>query len=143
VGGGSNAIGLFAGFLDDPVALVGVEAEGSASLGRGRTAILHGMRTAVLADDDGQILDAHSVAAGLDYPGVGPDHARLRDAGRAAYTSVSDERALEAFRLLSAREGIIPALEPAHAIAHALEMDEELVVVCLSGRGDKDLGALP
>lgn len=142
VGGGSNAIGLFAGFLDDPVALVGVEAEGSASLGRGRVGIIHGMRSAVLADGDGQILDARSIAAGLDYPGVGPDHAALRDGGRATYVTASDAEAEAAFRLLSEREGIIPALESAHAVAHALRRDEELIVVGLSGRGDKDLEAV-
>jgi tryptophan synthase beta chain len=140
VGGGSNAIGLFAGFLDDPeVRLVGVEAEGAAPLARGRTAILHGARSAVLADADGQILDTHSISAGLDYPGVGPEHAHLRDTGRVEYVTATDEEALGAFRLLAEREGIIPALEPAHALARALELDDELVVVGLSGRGDKDL----
>ena len=140
VGGGSNAIGTFAGFLDDPeVRLVGVEAAGAASLGRGRTGVLHGSRSAILADEDGQILDAHSISAGLDYPGVGPEHAWLRDTGRAEYLPITDEQALAAFRLLAEREGIIPALEPAHALAQALLLAEELVLVCLSGRGDKDL----
>ncbi|MCC6223241.1 MAG: tryptophan synthase subunit beta [Thermoleophilia bacterium] len=140
VGGGSNAIGTFAGFLDDAgVRLVGVEAAGAASLGRGRTGVLHGSRSAILADEDGQILDAHSISAGLDYPGVGPEHAWLRDTGRAEYLPISDEQALAAFHLLAEREGIIPALEPAHALAQALLLDEELVLVCLSGRGDKDL----
>jgi tryptophan synthase beta chain len=140
VGGGSNAIGLFAGFLDDPsVRLVGVEAAGAASLGVGRPGVLHGSRSFILADEDGQVLDTHSVSAGLDYPGVGPEHAFLRENGRAEYVRATDEEALEAFRLLARREGILPALEPAHAIARALDLDDELVVVGLSGRGDKDL----
>jgi tryptophan synthase beta chain len=140
VGGGSNAIGLFAGFLDDPeVRLVGVEASGAASLGAGRTAVLHGSRSSVLADEDGQVLDADSISAGLDYPGAGPEHAFLRDSGRAEYVSASDEEALAAFRRLARTEGILPALEPSHALARIAELDEELVIVCLSGRGDKDL----
>ena len=140
VGGGSNAIGLFAGFLDDPgVRLVGVEAAGAASLGSGRPGVLHGARSFVLADEDGQVLDTRSVSAGLDYPGVGPEHAFLRISGRAEYVKATDEEALEAFHLLARREGILPALEPAHAIARALALEEELVVVGLSGRGDKDL----
>jgi tryptophan synthase beta chain len=140
VGGGSNAIGLFAGFLADAgVRLVGVEAEGAASLGSGRPGVLHGSRSPVLADDDGQILDAHSISAGLDYPGVGPEHAFLRDSGRAEYVHAADDEALSAFRRLAETEGIIPALEPSHALARALELDEELVLVSLSGRGDKDL----
>ena len=140
VGGGSNAIGLFAGFLDDPeVRLVGVEAAGAASLGAGRTGVLHGSRSSLLADQDGQVLDAHSISAGLDYPGVGPEHALLRDTGRAEYLHATDEEALAAFRRLAETEGIIPALEPAHALAKALELDEESILVCLSGRGDKDL----
>ena len=140
VGGGSNAIGMFAGFLDDAdVRLVGVEAAGAASLGTGRAGVLHGARSSVLADEDGQIADAHSISAGLDYPGVGPEHAALRDSGRAEYLSATDEEALTAFRRLSETEGIIPALEPAHALARAAELDAELVLVCLSGRGDKDL----
>ncbi len=140
VGGGSNAIGMFAGFLDDSaVRLLGVEAAGAASLGDGRAGVLHGTRSSLLADADGQIVDAHSISAGLDYPGVGPEHAFLRDLGRADYVSATDEEALEAFRALARSEGIIPALEPAHALARAKELDEELVLVCLSGRGDKDL----
>ncbi|HEX6207790.1 MAG TPA: tryptophan synthase subunit beta [Actinomycetota bacterium] len=143
VGGGSNAIGLFRAFVDDPgVRLIGVEAEGAASLSRGRPAVLHGARSYALADEDGQIHDARSISAGLDYPGVGPEHARLRESGRVEYVTASDEEALEAFRLLSRAEGIVPALEPAHAIARALELDAELVVVGLSGRGDKDLGTV-
>jgi len=140
VGGGSNAIGMFAGFLDDPeVALVGVEAAGAASLGTGRPAVLHGARSSVLADEDGQVADAHSISAGLDYPGVGPEHAWLRDTGRARYLTATDEEALAAFQRLAETEGIIPALEPAHALARVDELEAELVVVCLSGRGDKDL----
>jgi len=143
VGGGSNAIGLFAGFLDDAeVRLVGVEAVGAASLGAGRAGVLHGSRSSLLVDDDGQVLDAHSISAGLDYPGVGPEHAFLRDSGRAEYVGASDEEALASFRRLAATEGIIPALEPSHALAKALELQEGLVLVCLSGRGDKDLSAV-
>jgi tryptophan synthase beta chain len=139
VGGGSNAIGIFAGFLDDPVRLIGVEAAGAASLSDGRPAVLHGARSSVLADDDGQVLDAESISAGLDYPGVGPEHAFLRDTGRAEYVRASDGDALAAFRRLARTEGIIPALEPAHALAKAAEVDGEVLLVCLSGRGDKDL----
>ena len=140
VGGGSNAIGMFHGFLDDAdVRLIGVEAAGAASLGSGRTGVLHGARSSVLADEDGQIADAHSISAGLDYPGVGPEHAFLRDEGRATYVGATDEEALHAFRDLARTEGIIPALEPAHALARARELDAELILVCLSGRGDKDL----
>jgi tryptophan synthase beta chain len=139
VGGGSNAIGIFAGFVDDDVRLVGVEADGAASLASGRPAVLHGARSSVLADEDGQVLDAHSISAGLDYPGVGPEHAFLRDTGRAEYVRATDDDALEAFRRLARTEGIIPALESSHALAHAARLEEELVLVCLSGRGDKDL----
>jgi tryptophan synthase beta chain len=143
VGGGSNAIGLFAGFLaDEDVRLVGVEAAGAASLGSGRAGVLHGARSSLLADEDGQIADAHSISAGLDYPGVGPEHALLRDTGRAEYLAATDEEALAAFHLLAEREGIIPALEPAHALARALELDAEVVLVGLSGRGDKDLATV-
>jgi tryptophan synthase beta chain len=140
VGGGSNAIGMFAGFLEDTdVDLVGVEAAGAASLGAGRAAILHGARSSVLADEDGQVVDAHSISAGLDYPGVGPEHAWLRDTGRARYVTATDAEALAAFRRLAKSEGIIPALEPSHALARVDELEAGLVVVCLSGRGDKDL----
>ena len=143
VGGGSNAIGLFAGFLDDSdVRLIGVEAAGAASLGTGRAGVLHGARSSLLADEDGQIADAHSISAGLDYPGVGPEHAFLRDSGRAEYVPATDDEALAAFHLLAEREGIIPALEPAHALARALELDADLVLVGLSGRGDKDLATV-
>jgi tryptophan synthase beta chain len=150
VGGGSNAIGIFSAFLDDPeVELVGVEAagEGLAS-GRhgapltvgGRPGILHGSRSAIMQDEEGQILQAHSVSAGLDYPGAGPEHAHLRDSGRARYVAVTDREALAAFREVTRLEGIIPALETAHALAWALGRHEgELDLICLSGRGDKDL----
>jgi len=139
VGGGSNAIGIFTAFTHDSVALVGVEAEGAASLANGRPAVLHGARSAVLTDGDGQVLDAHSISAGLDYPGVGPEHAFLRDTGRAHYVTATDAEALAAFRRLAATEGIIPALESSHALARAAELEDEVVLVCLSGRGDKDL----
>jgi tryptophan synthase beta chain len=150
VGGGSNAIGIFTPFLGDAeVALIGVEAAGEgldsgrhgASLGAGSTGVLHGSLSAVIADEEGQILEAHSVSAGLDYPGVGPEHAYLRDSGRASYVSISDRQALAAFGALSRLEGIIPALESSHAIAWLLENPAEdgFDVLCLSGRGDKDL----
>jgi tryptophan synthase beta chain len=150
VGGGSNAIGIFSPFLDDAeVALVGVEAAGEglesfrhgASLGAGTTGVLHGSLSAVIADEEGQILEAHSVSAGLDYPGVGPEHAYLRDTGRASYVSITDRQALTAFGELARLEGIIPALESSHAIAWLLENPGEsgFDVLCLSGRGDKDM----
>jgi len=140
VGGGSNAIGMFAAFLDDEdVRLVGVEAAGAASLGAGRTGVLHGSRSSILADEDGQIADAHSISAGLDYPGVGPEHAWLRDTGRATYLPCTDEEALDAFERLTRTEGIIPALESSHALAVVDGLDAEYIAVCLSGRGDKDL----
>jgi tryptophan synthase beta chain len=140
VGGGSNAIGIFHGFVaDEGVRLVGVEAAGAASLGSGRPAVLHGARSSVLADEDGQIADAHSISAGLDYPGVGPEHAFLRDTGRAEYRVATDEEALAAFQDLARTEGILPALEPSHALARARDLDAELILVGLSGRGDKDL----
>ena len=150
VGGGSNAIGAFTAFLDDPVELIGVEAGGEgldgtrhgASLAAGRTGVLHGALSSILADENGQILEAHSVSAGLDYPGVGPEHAYLRDTGRARYEAVTDGEALRAFRELARLEGIVPALEPSHAIAWLLADDhagEGFDVLCLSGRGDKDM----
>jgi tryptophan synthase beta chain len=151
VGGGSNAIGIFTPFVDDAeVALVGVEAAGEgletrrhgASLQGGVKGVLHGSLSSVIADEEGQILEAHSISAGLDYPGVGPEHAQLRDSGRATYVAVTDEQALAAFQELSRLEGIIPALESSHAIAwlaeNALEGDG-FDVLCLSGRGDKDM----
>jgi tryptophan synthase beta chain len=140
VGGGSNSIGMFADFLNDAeVKLYGVEAAGAASLSSGRIAVLHGARSLVLADEDGQIADAHSISAGLDYPGVGPEHAALRDSGRVTYLTCTDDEALAAFERLTKTEGIIPALESSHALARALDIDESLALVCLSGRGDKDL----
>jgi tryptophan synthase beta chain len=140
VGGGSNAIGVFYDFIEDEdVRLIGVEAAGAASLGAGRPGVLHGARSSLLADEDGQILDAHSISAGLDYPGVGPEHAHLRDTGRAQYVPCTDEEALAAFHGLCRTEGIVPALESSHALARALDSDAELILVCLSGRGDKDL----
>jgi len=149
VGGGSNAIGTFAAFLDDEVELIGVEAAGEgldrrhgASLSAGRTGVLHGALSSVIADDDGQILEAHSVSAGLDYPGVGPEHAHLRDSGRARYEAVTDQAALAAFAELSRLEGIVPALEPSHAIAWLLAEGGApggVDLLTLSGRGDKDL----
>jgi tryptophan synthase beta chain len=150
VGGGSNSIGMFAGFVDDPqVALVGVEAAGDGlDSGRhgapltagGPAGVLHGSLSAVLQDPDGQILEAHSISAGLDYPGSGPEHAWLRDSGRATYVAVTDDEALAAFHRVAELEGIIPALETAHALHFALQpSDSTLDAICLSGRGDKDL----
>jgi tryptophan synthase beta chain len=140
VGGGSNAIGMFYDFIpDEEVRLIGVEAAGAASLGTGRAGVLHGARSSLLADEDGQIMDAHSISAGLDYPGVGPEHAHLRDTHRAEYLPCTDDEALAAFHRLCATEGIVPALESSHALARALDCGDDLVVVCLSGRGDKDL----
>jgi tryptophan synthase beta chain len=150
VGGGSNAMGIFTAFLEDSeVELVGVEAGGDGidtprhgaplTVG-GRAGILHGSRSAVMQDEEGQIIEAHSISAGLDYPGTGPQHAHLRDTGRARYVAVSDADALEAFKTVTRLEGIIPALETAHAFAYLLsEAQGELDLVCLSGRGDKDL----
>jgi tryptophan synthase beta chain len=150
VGGGSNAIGLFHPFLDDAdVALWGAEAGGdehgdAATLSHGRVSVLHGSRSYVLADADGQVLESHSISAGLDYPGVGPEHSFLKDAGRAVYEPVTDADALAAFHLTCVREGIIPALESAHAVALALRHAKrgEVWLVGLSGRGDKDVDAV-
>jgi tryptophan synthase beta chain len=152
VGGGSNAMGLFYAFLDDPVEMIGVEAAGrglqtgkhAATLGAGEVGVLHGSKSYVLQDEYGQIKEAHSIAAGLDYPGVGPEHAYLKEIGRVRYVSVRDDEALEAFDALSRYEGIIPALESAHALAWAMvearqRKPQEVLVVNLSGRGDKDL----
>jgi tryptophan synthase beta chain len=149
VGGGSNSIGIFTPFIADEVELIGVEAAGEgmdtprhgASLMAGRTGVLHGSLSSVIADEEGQILEAHSVSAGLDYPGVGPEHAYLRDSGRASYFAATDSAALAAFGELCRLEGIIPALESSHAIAWLLENPAPagFDVVCLSGRGDKDL----
>ncbi len=153
IGGGSNAMGLFYPFVDDSaVRLIGVEAAGlgmasgrhAASITAGRVGVLHGNKTYLLQDDNGQIQHAHSISAGLDYPGVGPEHAYLKDLGRAEYVSATDDEALAAFRMLTEMEGIIPALESAHAIAHLAKLAPELpreavILVCLSGRGDKDI----
>lgn len=144
VGGGSNAIGLFYPFLDDPeVKMVGVEAAGAASICKGRVGALHGSKSFVLQTKTGQILTTHSISAGLDYPGVSPEHAYLHETGRVEYTTANDKEALAGFKLLSKTEGIIPALESSHAIAYlkklAPKMDKsQSVIVCLSGRGDKD-----
>ncbi|MEX2010156.1 MAG: tryptophan synthase subunit beta, partial [Dongiaceae bacterium] len=156
IGGGSNAMGLFHPFLDDPdVAMIGVEAAGlgldsgkhAASLAGGLPGVLHGNRTYLLQDDDGQILEAHSISAGLDYPGIGPEHAWLHDLGRVKYVSATDAEALDAFRLCARLEGIIPALEPAHALAQVAKMAgdlprDHLIVMNLCGRGDKDIFAV-
>ena len=153
VGGGSNAIGLFHPFLDDEnVRMVGVEAAGhgiesgkhAASLTAGKPGVLHGNRTYLLQDEHGQIIEAHSISAGLDYPGIGPEHAWLKDSGRVSYVAIDDEQALDAFHLCSRLEGIIPALEPAHALAHVVELapglpDDHLIVMNMCGRGDKDI----
>ena len=153
VGGGSNSIGMFYAFLEkEEVRLVGVEAAGlgldtdkhGASLTKGSAGVLHGMMSYLLHDEDGQVTEAHSISAGLDYPGVGCEHSYLRESGRAQYVTITDEEAMEGFKLLSLKEGIIPALESAHAIAHVMKMapsmkKDEIILVCLSGRGDKDV----
>ena len=152
VGGGSNAIGIFAPFYHDPVRLIGVEAAGrgltsgahAASIVGGRPGVLHGSFSYLLQDDDGQVLATHSISAGLDYPGVGPEHAFLHDAQRAEYVGVTDQQALDAFHETTRLEGIIPALESSHAIAYAMTLapqlpPDDIVLINLSGRGDKDL----
>jgi len=152
VGGGSNAIGLFHPLIDDPTRLIGVEAGGdgvgtgkhSATLVAGRPGVLHGTKTYLLQDGDGQILETHSISAGLDYPGVGPEHSWLKTSERAEYVAVDDKQALEGFQALTRAEGIIPALEPSHAIFHAMRVARELgpdkdILIGLSGRGDKDM----
>ena len=153
VGGGSNSIGMFYHFInDEDVRLIGVEAAGygiqtgkhGVSLGEGRPGILHGMKTYILHDENGQISEAHSISAGLDYPGVGCEHSYLKEIKRAEYVSINDDEAVEGFKLLSREEGIIPALESAHAIAYASKLapslsKEKIIVICLSGRGDKDV----
>ena len=153
IGGGSNAMGLFHPFLDDKgVEIYGVEAAGSglnsgkhaASITGGKPGVLHGNRTYILMDEDGQINEAHSISAGLDYPGIGPEHAWLNDTKRVTYVSATDAEALEAFQLCCKLEGIIPALEPSHALAHAMKIaprksKDHLMVICMSGRGDKDI----
>ena len=153
VGGGSNAMGLFFPFLQDHVPMIGVEAGGqgmdtgkhAATLTAGSVGVLHGAKSYVLQDPNGQIKEAHSISAGLDYPGVGPEHALFKDIGRAEYVTVTDAEALTAFRKLCTLEGILPALESSHALAHAIKeaarrSPDEIIVVNLSGRGDKDLG---
>jgi tryptophan synthase beta chain len=156
IGGGSNAMGLFHPFLDDEsVEIFGVEAAGhgiksgqhAASIAGGKPGVLHGNRTYLLMDDDGQIEEAHSISAGLDYPGIGPEHAWLNDMGRVKFLSATDDEAVFAFQLVSKLEGIIPALEPAHALAKVLELaplkpDDHIMVVNVSGRGDKDLASV-
>ncbi|MFA5679607.1 MAG: pyridoxal-phosphate dependent enzyme, partial [Pseudomonas sp.] len=153
VGGGSNAIGLFHPFLDDAsVAMYGVEAAGdgletgrhAAPLNKGRPGVLHGNRTYLMADENGQIIETHSVSAGLDYPGVGPEHSWLKDIGRVHYVDATDSEALAAFRELTLVEGIMPALESSHAVAYAMKLaatmrPDQIIVVNLSGRGDKDI----
>ena len=153
VGGGSNAMGIFAGFENDPsVKLIGVEAGGkgietghhAASINGGQVGVLHGSKSYLLQDEHGQVIDAYSVSAGLDYPGVGPEHAYLHDTGKAQYTAINDDEAIEAFDLLCRLEGILPALESSHAIAQALKnapqmKPDQSIVICLSGRGDKDM----
>ncbi|MFA6164601.1 MAG: tryptophan synthase subunit beta [Methylobacter sp.] len=153
VGGGSNAIGLFYPFIDDSsVKMIGVEAAGdgietgrhSAPLCAGRPGVLHGNRTYLMEDDDGEIIETHSISAGLDYPGVGPEHAWLKDTGRAEYVNITDNEALEGFHALTRMEGIIPALESSHAMAYTMKLaptmrKDEIIIVCLSGRGDKDM----
>ncbi|MGD9538245.1 MAG: tryptophan synthase subunit beta [Alphaproteobacteria bacterium] len=153
VGGGSNAIGLFHPFLDEPgVKMIGVEAAGegietgkhAASLNAGSPGVLHGNRTYLLQDDDGQVLEAHSISAGLDYPGIGPEHAWLKDAKRVSYVPVTDQAALDAFKLCARLEGILPALEPAHALAHVIALaptlpKDHIMVMNMCGRGDKDI----
>jgi tryptophan synthase beta chain len=153
IGGGSNAMGLFHPFLDDAeVNIIGVEAGGlgldtpdhAASLAGGEPGVLHGNRTYLLQDDDGQIIEGHSISAGLDYPGIGPEHAFLRDSGRVDYVSATDAEALEAFQLITRLEGIIPALEPSHALAHVSKIapdlpSNHLLVMNMCGRGDKDV----
>ncbi len=145
VGGGSNAIGIFSGFLESEAELVGVEPEGGAALTLGEPGVLHGSLTSLLQDENGQVLEAKSISAGLDYPGVGPEHAHLAVLGRAEYVRVSDAEVLAAFQLMSEAEGIIPALEPAHCLAWLMKSDvsarikDKLVLMNLSGRGDKDI----
>jgi tryptophan synthase beta chain len=146
VGGGSNAAGTFAGFADTPARLVGVEAAGGAAIGHGVPGVVHGMKSYLLQDEVGQVLEAESISAGLDYPGVGPEHSHLAASGRATYVAANDAEVLDAFKLLSETEGIIPALESAHALAwvvRAAGSDElpagSTVLLTLSGRGDKDV----
>lgn len=146
VGGGSNAIGIFSGFVDTEAELIGVEPAGGAAIGRGVPGVVHGMESFLMQDEFGQVLEAESISAGLDYPGVGPEHSYLSSTGRARYESVTDDEVIEAFQLLSRTEGIIPALEPAHALAWVSRERNALVgktvLLNLSGRGDKDVGQM-
>ena len=146
VGGGSNAMGIFSGFVDTDARLVGVEPAGGAAVGRGVPGVVHGMKSYLMQDEYGQVQEAHSISAGLDYPGVGPEHSYLSSIGRAEYPCVNDAEVIDAFQLLSRTEGIIPALEPAHALAwlvrEAPQMQGATVLVNLSGRGDKDVGQM-
>lgn len=155
VGGGSNAMGIFFPFLNDPVKLTGVEAAGegveterhAATISKGSPGVIHGSMTMLLQDEYGQVLPAHSISAGLDYPGIGPEHAHLADTGRANYVPITDREALDGLQALARVEGIIPALESAHAVAHVLKIAPTLpkdysLVICLSGRGDKDMNSV-
>jgi tryptophan synthase beta chain len=146
VGGGSNAIGIFSGFVDTKARLIGVEPAGGAAVGRGQPGVVHGMRSYLMQDEYGQVQEAHSISAGLDYPGVGPEHSYLASIGRAEYPTVTDDEVIEAFQLMAKTEGIIPALECAHALAwitrEAPKMQGKTVLMNLSGRGDKDVGQM-
>jgi tryptophan synthase beta chain len=155
VGGGSNSIGIFHPFLDDPVRLIGVEAAGqgietgkhAATLSAGKVGVLHGAMSYLLQDEHGQVVEAYSISAGLDYPGVGPEHSYLKESGRAEYVSVTDDEALDAFHLLARSEGILPALESAHAVAHAAKLapvmgSDQIMIINISGRGDKDVPSI-
>ena len=146
VGGGSNAIGIFSGFVDTNARLVGVEPAGGAAVGRGVPGVVHGMRSYLMQDEYGQVQEAHSISAGLDYPGVGPEHSYLASIGRAEYPSVTDAEVIEGFQLLAKAEGIIPALECAHVVAwiarEAPKMQGKTVLMNLSGRGDKDVAQM-
>jgi tryptophan synthase beta chain len=146
VGGGSNAIGIFSGFVDTDARLIGVEPAGGAAVGRGQPGVVHGMRSYLMQDEYGQVQEAHSISAGLDYPGVGPEHSYLASIGRAEYPTVTDAEVIEAFQLMAKTEGIIPALECAHALAwitrEAPNMQGKTVLMNLSGRGDKDVGQM-
>jgi tryptophan synthase beta chain len=146
VGGGSNAMGIFSGFIDTPARLIGVEPAGGAAVGRGQPGVVHGMKSYLMQDEYGQVQEAHSISAGLDYPGVGPEHSYLSSIGRAEYPTVTDDEVIEAFQLMARSEGIIPALECAHAMAwiarEAHTMHGKTVLMNLSGRGDKDVGQM-
>lgn len=146
VGGGSNAMGIFSGFIDTPARLIGVEPAGGAAVGRGQPGVVHGMKSYLMQDEYGQVQEAHSISAGLDYPGVGPEHSYLASIGRTEYPTVTDDEVIEAFQIMSRTEGIIPALECAHAMAwiirEAPKMQGKTVLMNLSGRGDKDVGQM-